>query len=110
MALVTTIAVQETNNGEPVDKHQVLRRSYDRVLHTQLTVDKTRKPLPTAITDIQYVYIRCEGGTVKMFRNLSPEALKFDTLLLLSGLEECRRLTFEAVDSEVELDIYIAGS
>ena len=114
MAIQTKIQIQiaerDGNHQPPPIEGVWLRRSYEKHVNTTIEVGKARTQLKTSIGNIQFVYIKLiEGeGPVSLFRNLSPDALKFNGCLLLFDIEDLHQLSFSA-DSDVQLYVYIAG-
>ncbi|MCP4538524.1 MAG: hypothetical protein GY832_15420 [Chloroflexi bacterium] len=114
MAIQTKIQIQiSERDGDcqpPPIEGAWLRRSYDKHVNTTLDVGKKRTPLRTGIKNIQFVYVRVVAGegSVSLYRNLSPDALKFNRCVLWFDVEDLHQLSFKA-DDDTQLYVYVAG-
>jgi hypothetical protein len=116
MAIQTQIQIQiserDGNYQPPPIEGAWLRRSYEKHVSTTLRVGQKPTPLKTSFTDIQFVYVNpIEGsGTISLFRNLSPDAIRFNGCFLLFDIEGLHSLSFSADTGDAELFVYVAGA
>ncbi len=112
MAIQIQIQISERDGDHqlPPIEDTWLRRSYERHVSTTIDVGRVRTPLKTSITNIQFVYIKVltGDGPVSLYRNLSPDALKFNRCFLLFDILDLHQLSFSA-DSDTQLFVYVAG-
>lgn len=115
MSLETNLKIKRRSSGlELSDAEDVfLRRDYTLTQqYPALTLSAGIKTeLKTALTDINYLYIRRSGSaaTIQIFKNLSPESYTFADCYLIVGLSDVTSIYLKAsVDTTVY--IFIAGS